>query len=86
MKRRKKHHVPGLALQVTLSSVIRGTTAITSGVVGHRRKEDLSPPLQVSGEGLQPMSSVLHGCLGLPFSTNRLKPSSPATRKQRGKQ
>lgn len=55
-------------------------------MVGHGRKEDLSPPLQVSGEGLQPISSVLCGCLGLPFSMKWIKPSSPATRKQREEQ
>lgn len=48
--------------------------------------EDLSPPPQVSGEGLQPISSVLPGCHGLPFSMKQLKPPSLVTGKQRGKQ
>lgn len=65
--------------------------AISQGIVSHGRKEDLSPPLQISGEELQPISFVWRGCLRLPFFIKQLKapawrspdPSSPATRKQR---
>lgn len=78
----KSHCVPGLVLHITTSPVIRGATAIAQGTMGHGRKEDLPPPLQVSGEGLQPIGSVLCGCLGLPFM-KQLEPPSLAPRKQR---